>query len=163
MKHYRNQNNETQIIDEESYLAINGASRLNIGNEENDMKELSVNVQDVFDAAIEKLGINGWEPYRWEAATDGHIVTGSVPFGVYRSGPKKGQPVFDSTDKKTVFVSNEEIKAMANRYEAETGKCWNCKGTGEIMFGWSKKNGVIHKICSRCDGCGTAPGPCFIN
>jgi hypothetical protein len=32
MKHYRNQNNETQIIDEESYLAINGASRLNIGN-----------------------------------------------------------------------------------------------------------------------------------
>lgn len=118
------------------------------------MKELSVSIRDVFDAAIEKLGINGWKPYRWEAATGGNIVTGSVPFGVYRSGPRKGQPVFDSTDRKTVVVSDEDVKTRAERYESETGNCWNCKGTGQVVSGWSAKAGTRYKACGRCGGTG---------
>jgi hypothetical protein len=121
------------------------------------MKELTVSIGDAFDVAVAKLGIEGWTPYRWEAATGGHLVTGAVPFGTYKSGPRKGRPRFDhknTTDRKTVVVSDEDVKTRAERYESETGNCWNCKGTGQVVSGWSAKAGTRYKACGRCGGTG---------
>ena len=48
--------------------------------------------------AIRKAGIEGWLPYAWEVVdphSDGLIVTGSVPVGVFQRGPRKGRPKWD--------------------------------------------------------------------
>ena len=121
------------------------------------MKELTVSIGDAFDVAVAKLGIEGWTPYRWEAATGGHLVTGAVPFGVYARGDKKGLPRFHhpkASSRQTVVVSDNEIKAQAEKYEAETGHCWNCKGTGQRQAGWSAKEGIRYQSCKRCGGTG---------
>lgn len=42
-------------------------------------------------------------------------------------------------------------------WEAETGNCFRCNGSGQESLGWSKAEGPRYRQCSRCGGTGKAP------
>ena len=113
-------------------------------------------IDDIMKAAEAKVGIDGWEAYKWEACDDDSIVTGDIPDGVYRSGPRKGQPRFNKATARRVIITRAELQVIATAYEAETGKCWDCKGTGQTWAGWSKTEGTKYRECQRCAGTGEA-------
>lgn len=113
-------------------------------------------ISDCMEAAEAKVGIDGWKAYRWEDCDGDSIVTGDVPDGVYRSGPRKGRPRFKGPGRR-VIVTKAELQAKAAVYETETGKCWDCKGTGQVWAGWSKADGTRYRDCPRCNATGNAP------
>jgi hypothetical protein len=112
-------------------------------------------INDAMKYAESKVAIPGWEAFKWEVAGEDSIVEGSVSQGTYRSGPRKGQPKLARPGTKVV-VTKSELQAAAVAYEAETGKCWDCKGTGQVMKRWSAAEGTSYKTCPRCKGSGEA-------
>jgi hypothetical protein len=112
-------------------------------------------IEDVMTFAKSKVGIDGWVAYTWEACGDDSLVTGDVPSGIYRSGPRKGKQKFTGPGRKVV-VTRQEMQAKATAYESDTGKCWDCKGTGQVWAGWSKTDGTRYRDCQRCNATGNA-------
>jgi len=110
-------------------------------------------INDCMKAAETKVAIEGWKAYRWEDCDGDSIVTGDIPDGVYRSGPRKDRPRFKGPGRRVV-ITNAELQVIATAYEAETGKCWECKGTGQVWAGWSKAEGTKYRKCQRCAGTG---------
>jgi hypothetical protein len=110
-------------------------------------------IRDCEDLAKSKAGIEGWKACCWERAGDDSIVTGSVPVGTYRSGPRKGRLKFVGPFTKVV-VTRSELESAAIAYEATTGLCWDCKGSGRVVVGWSKAEGSRYQSCDRCGGSG---------
>lgn len=116
-------------------------------------------IKDAMDLAAKKTAVEGWQAWKWESITGGHLVTGEVPNGTYTRGPGKGQPRFGQAGaqhKQRVIVSEAELQAVAAAHEAETGECWDCKGTGKTWAGWSAKEGVTYRPCKRCGASGKA-------
>ena len=112
-------------------------------------------IQDVMDVAAKKVGIDRWQAFQWESVTGGSVVRGEVPSGVYVRGPKKGRPRFGrpgAAHKQRVVVSHAEMESAAKEYEASTGLCWDCKGSGDVSVGWSAEHGVKRATCARCGG-----------
>lgn len=117
--------------------------------------ERSYSVNDVMQVAVKKVGIAGWQAYEWQRAEGGSVVRGCVPFGEYTRGPRKGEPRFDHPecrDHRSIIVTDADMHAAATDYEAATGNCWECKGSGKEHTGWSIDKGLTHKTCSRCGG-----------
>jgi hypothetical protein len=112
-------------------------------------------IGDAMDFAESKVGIPGWKAVAWEDIGGDSIVEGSVPDGFYRSGPRKGKPRFTRPRTK-VIVAKKELQVVATAYEAESGKCWDCKGSGQVWAGWSQAEGTRYQTCSRCKGTGDA-------
>lgn len=122
------------------------------------VEQLKFTIKDVTNLAIKKAGIEGWMWYQWRSLEndEAHVVTGNVPYGVYERGEKKGRPRFShpkSTHLKEVLVTKQELIHEALSYIERTGRCWNCKGSGQVWTGWSKANGSRFKPCPDCDGC----------
>jgi hypothetical protein len=108
---------------------------------------------DIMRLAETKSGIPGWRAFRWQAAGPDSIVTGSVPVGVYSRGPRKGQPKFTGPGI-MVVVTRAEKEAAASAYETETGRCWNCKGSGQVVRKISVTEGNTYRPCTLCGGSG---------
>lgn len=113
-------------------------------------------------AAFRKLGeTSDWRVYKWEkvdykSETPDFIVEGGVP-RLLKSGPRKGQPTFrDCVGRRTV-VTWAEIQKAKSDYEAETGKCCECFGTGQYCYGWSRDEGNKYRDCGRCSATGKSP------
>lgn len=102
-------------------------------------------------------GPEGWEICGWERLGDGRdfVVEGGVPRLLTR-GPRKGHKRWDGPRLKTV-VTGAEIDAEHARYEADTGNCGDCGGTGEVLAGWSAKDGTKLEPCPRCGATGKTP------
>lgn len=121
-------------------------------------------IHDAMELAAKKVAVEGWQGYVWEAMEGWHLITGEVPDGVYTRGPKKGKPRFrspGSQHKKKVVVSDTELQQAAAAYEAETGKCWDCKGSGQEWASWSAAEGTKYRTCKRCGGDGKAHNASF--
>jgi len=103
--------------------------------------------------AEKKTGSPGWKAVNCKRAGNDSIVEGCVPEGVYRSGRRQGQPRFIGPKSKVV-VTQAELENAASEYESETGKCWDCHGTGSVLTGWRKPYGTRYATCSRCGGKG---------
>jgi hypothetical protein len=110
-------------------------------------------LNDIMSLAETKSGIPGWKATKWQAVGGDSIVTGSVPVGTYSRGPRKGELKFTGP-RTMVVVTRAEKEAAASAYEAETGHCWNCKGTGQVVRKFSKAEGTIYRFCTRCSGSG---------
>lgn len=111
---------------------------------------------DYASVAEPMVGIPGWQAHTFEWIDGGCIVTGCVPFGVYSTGKRKGWPRFShpkATDRKRVLVSDEAMNQAAAEFE-QSGKCWNCKGTGNVFASWSVTEGRKDRPCARCNGSG---------
>ena len=106
--------------------------------------------------ALKKLGApDGWEPFIYTRVGDTNdlIVTVGPP-KVLQRGPRKGQKTWQGQERREVVVTANEIKAAREEYEAETGTCSRCSGTGSYNYGWSAKEGPKFKSCPYCNGTG---------
>lgn len=109
-------------------------------------------------AARRKLSApEAWKSYRWEVLAGGYLVTGAVPVGLYKSGPRKGRPKWEGRGTKVV-LSEMEVGAEVARYIQETGNCANCLGTKEEFLSWSVTEGTKRRPCSECNATGKAKG-----
>lgn len=108
------------------------------------------------DIAARKRAVEGWYPYLWTRAGADSIVTGAVPLRHYVKGKRKGQPDLTGAKSDVVVVTAAEIDQAAADYERKTGKCWDCKGSGQIQVGYSTATGARHEACARCGGTGKA-------
>ena len=103
-------------------------------------------------------GPDGWEVCAWERIGDTGdlIVQGGVP-RLLKSGPRKGEKTWRDGPVQKAVVTRAELDAEHARYEAETGKCGDCYGRGEVLKSWSAAEGLKHRECKRCAGSGNAP------
>lgn len=106
--------------------------------------------------ARSKLGKgDDWRWCKWNAIADGYHVWGGVP-RPKKSGPNKGRPKWDDPLDECLVTGREMAEAEA-AYEASTGKCRVCGGTGQQWTGWSAKSGNEYRPCTRCGATGRAP------
>lgn len=107
--------------------------------------------------ARRKLGVSdAWELFAWERIgdTDDLLVTGGIP-RLLKSGLRKGRKTWDGKGQ-TVAVTRSEVKAEFLTYEAESGNCHNCGGSGQEWATWSAASGNEYQQCRVCDGTGKA-------
>lgn len=107
--------------------------------------------------AIEKSGVAGWEPCLYEAVGEGTrdaLISGGVP-RILTRGPNKGKRKWAGKLTRVV-VTGAEVDAAMTKYEAETGICAECEGTGRITAGWSATEGTKYRTCGKCGGTGKA-------
>ena len=99
-----------------------------------------------------------WEYFKWERVGEGRdfIVEGGIP-RLLKSGPRKGEKTWKDCACQKTIVSGAEIDAEHARYEAETGKCGDCGGTGEVFSSWRAGEGTKMKPCKRCNATGKTP------
>lgn len=128
--------------------------------------EFRFSILDAQRLAERKVGIPDWKAYRWRRMDEGagpvfdSLVIGCVPNGAYSRGPRKGLPRFTPGVKGTrreVVVSASELIEQARIYVRDTGNCWDCKGSGQEYYGWSKATGARYRQCERCGGSGKDP------
>lgn len=100
-------------------------------------------------------GPEGWEACGWERIGGGNdfVVDGGVP-RLLKAGPSKGEKTWRDVPVQKAVVTGDELKAEHARYEAETGKCGDCYGNGEVFASWHHIEGVKHHECDRCGGTG---------
>lgn len=118
----------------------------------------SHSISDIAEIATAKVGIPEWKWAKWQRMECGSIVTGYVP-KTYLRGPQKGQPRRGAETpgtRRDVVVSDSEADAHATNYETTTGLCYQCKGSGKQVAGWSATEGVRYCTCKRCNGSGKA-------
>jgi hypothetical protein len=87
--------------------------------------------------------------FRSERITGGFLLTGATSSRNYKSGKRKGRPHFDGP-KVQVLVTEEEVTAAEEAYEALTGKCYSCLGEGKKPISWNIETGTKYGNCKRC-------------
>lgn len=106
------------------------------------------------------LGIPGWCWYKIEGVIGGTLITGAVPNGVFKSGPRKGETNWAKADKSTerrIVISAGDALRFRLEWERDHGKCHECLGSGRAWCGWSKSEGNRFRTCVRCGGSGSPP------
>src|SRR5262249_42784812 len=116
------------------------------------------------EAAREKYNLPPeWEWFKLEAIGPINgprdiMITGAVaPLKI--SGKYKGQHDWKKRDKSTevrCVITEAEHTAFCLRFEAKTGSCFQCKGIGQQVTGWSSTEGTTYRTCTRCGGSGKA-------
>lgn len=97
-----------------------------------------------------------WCKFEMIGDTDDCLVEGGIP-RLLLTGKRKGLPTWrDCTLSKCVITRAEHDQAMAD-YEAETGKCKECAGSGLRLIGWVVETGNRFEPCRRCAATGKAP------
>lgn len=101
-------------------------------------------------------GPEGWAVCAWERIGNDLVVTGGVP-RLLKAGPRKGESTWRDVPTQKVVVTEAEIDAEKARYEADTGKCSDCMGKGDVLASWSVAEGIKYRPCKRCGGTGKPP------
>lgn len=102
----------------------------------------SFTFNDAMEVGQQKMNIEipGWNAFEVEAITNGFLITGTA-----------NEHGADSK----IVISEADLNEAAITYE-HTGKCWDCKGIGEVFHGWNHKTGTKNKTCPKCNGNGRA-------
>ena len=89
----------------------------------------------------------------------GFELIGSVPIGIISRGPRKGRPKFPPRNQwRAVVISNEQVAETWRQWEAETGRCSHCGGSGQQVKSISVTEGASYRTCSGCGGTGKTGG-----
>lgn len=115
----------------------------------------TIRVHHMDAVAIHKSGVEGWEPFRYQAAGEDSVITGGVPRLLLR-GPRKNKRTWDGCKESSVVVTRAEIDAEAARYTTETGNCAHCYGDGKVFQSWDHIDGTTYRECKTCKGSGRA-------
>jgi DnaJ-class molecular chaperone len=57
-----------------------------------------------------------------------------------------------------VVISNEQVAETWRQWEAETGRCSHCGGSGQQVKSISVTEGASYRTCSGCGGTGKTGG-----
>lgn len=125
------------------------------------MAKYTYSIRDAMRLAEKRSGIAGWVAYRWAVVDGYHMIDGCVPDGVYKSGPRKGEPRFtrNATHRRTVVLSEADLAVEAEHYERVEGNCWTCKGIGSVVKSINVHSGTRYRLCNECNGGGRAKQP----
>lgn len=96
------------------------------------------------------------EEWRWckaELVGQDVLLEGGIP-PLFTRGKYAGTPNWKGVPLTKVVATRAEIDQQMVTYEAETGCCRNCGGSGQESAGWSAETGVRYRTCCRCDGSG---------
>lgn len=98
-------------------------------------------------------GHPAWRACTWQACMGADsLVEGAVPnIGL------DGKPRWVGMELDKVVVTDAEVEAAKLAYEAETGKCSKCAGSGQENAGWHYKEGNKYRDCKQCGASGKAP------
>jgi hypothetical protein len=89
----------------------------------------------------------------------GFELTGAVPLGTISRGPRKGRPKWPPlVPWRAVLISAEQVAKTRRQWEAETGLCSHCGGSGQQLNGVSVAEGPWYRTCGGCGGAGKAGG-----
>ena len=55
-----------------------------------------------------------------------------------------------------LYLSDAEIAVEVLRWQAETGSCVHCGGSGTNLTSWSAETGAVYGPCGKCQGTGRA-------
>lgn len=106
----------------------------------------------------------GWRWYALEAL-DGVspgsavLITGAVCTATFSRGARVGQVNWAKRDKTTdrkLVATKAQLDAVRDAWEAETGKCSDCGGSGQQAWGWGSE-GAMYRHCRRCGTTGGKP------
>lgn len=87
------------------------------------------------------------------------MLTGAICDAKIVRGRYKGHDDWKKRDKTTeaeIAIKFSEIDEVKAEWQARTGKCSNCKGTGKSWIGWGKDTGHRYESCKPCSGTGAA-------
>lgn len=106
-------------------------------------------------------GDEAWLVARWERIGDTNdLKVGIGPARDKLTGKNKGLKTWRDTSGKLTLkycvVTEGEIQQAMAAYEARTGNCSECEGTGSYCYGWSAKEGNMFRPCSHCGASGKA-------
>ena len=90
----------------------------------------------------------------WIGDTDA-LIEGGITRAL-KSGPRKGLPTWRDSVMTKCVVTAAELEQARLDYEAETGKCSNCAGSGQWWLGWAYDTGNQYEPCKRCKATGKA-------
>jgi hypothetical protein len=116
--------------------------------------------------AKEMLGLpKDWRATTWQVVGDVKSPIGiQLSGGVYRHvktrGPNKGKTDFRKPEpgsEVTLVVGKAQFEAWRAKWEAETGWCSECHGTGVVFAGWNHITGTRMRVCKPCGGTGDKP------
>lgn len=96
-----------------------------------------------------------------DSSTGAALLKGAVCTAVFQRGPQKGQKNWSKRDRSTereLVITEAELAAMRLEWEAETGRCFVCGGSGQQFASWSATAGTKTEPCTRCRSTGRAPG-----
>jgi hypothetical protein len=89
----------------------------------------------------------------------GFELIGAEPIGTISRGPRKGRLKFPPRNQwRAVVISHEQVAKTRRQWEAETGLCSHCGGSGQQVQRVSITEGVSYRTCTACGGTGTAGG-----
>jgi len=92
-----------------------------------------------------------WTVFSLEVLDSGDFLAAGAIEAVTLGGKKKWLG-----KEKRATITPAELKAEKKRYEATTGKCAECLGTGKILLRWHHIEGTTYQDCVRCKGTGEA-------
>jgi hypothetical protein len=99
-----------------------------------------------------------WLAYRYEVKNHGtpgayYEVKGAIT-PLKTRGKNKGQPNWGKLDKSTDFtaaIQFDQLAAFIKQWEADTGLCHKCGGTGQEFAEWSADEGTKTRPCMGCN------------
>ncbi len=106
--------------------------------------------------ALRKLGITDdrFQFFSWQCiGTDATKLDGCIVTRLVTKGPRKGRPAYDKPHF-TAVVTEQEAADELQRYEAETGDCGKCIGSGRVFKSWDHLTGTEYRPCDKCAGTG---------
>lgn len=93
------------------------------------------------------------ESWRWASAE--HVEGGVIlEVSEYWVGPRGGKHWKRPFTK--AFITQEEMEQTKVIYEQETGKCYDCEGSGQEFYGWNRGTGNKYRPCRTCGATGMA-------
>jgi hypothetical protein len=108
--------------------------------------------------ARQKLGQG--EDWHWckaeRVGKDDLLIEGGIP-GVYLKGKRKGRQKWDGVPLTKCVITRAETDQAQVNYEATTGKCRECGGSGQDWERWNHETGHHYRPCKRCGATGRAP------
>jgi hypothetical protein len=85
------------------------------------------------------------------------MLTGAICDAKIKRGKYKGNDDWkkrDKTSEAEIPIKFGDIKEVQAEWEAETGKCSNCRGSGKSWIGWGKDTGNRFEPCRPCSATG---------
>jgi hypothetical protein len=100
-----------------------------------------------------------WERKEFDQPHEFMLVNGAVCHARFQKGKSAGCTDWKKRDKSTermFVIRRAELEAFQREWQARTGKCFECYGTGQDWAGWNAKTGNRYRPCQHCKATGVS-------